>query len=229
MRQPGLLAVPLAIAIFTGSAIAQARFVPPYAVSATDLTYPQTAVYGLVVLSVGLDSAGHIGDIETVRALPSATARSLIAAQNWNFAAATLDGKGIDSSITLNILFNPANVASRRVALQGPDLWAGAPNPEDYIPPRVKSAIYAANPATTLVSGPVALDVRVTKSGRVRKASAIWTIPSLTGAAIAAVKQWRFTPGRFRGAPIESRTAVVFVFRPPTTTTPPGSSPLPVE
>lgn len=216
----------VAVAIANFSATAQTNFVPPHAVSASDLTYPETIVSGLVLLSVGLDSAGHITDIETLRDIPSATARSLIAAQNREFTAATLDGKSVDSTVILQILFNPANVASRRVDLNGPYVHAGAPNGQEFTPPHVKSAIFANDPATTLTSGPVALDVRVDKSGRVRGASAIFTSPSLTNAAISAVKKWRFTPGAFHGTPIESDTVVVFVFRPPTTTTPPGAAPV---
>jgi Gram-negative bacterial TonB protein C-terminal len=222
---PTLLLVVLAIAMFSPSAIAQGHFVPPHAVYASDVTYPETIVSGMVILSIGLDSAGHINDIEALRDVPSATARSLIAADNWQFAPATLNGKGVDSSITLNILFNPANVASRHVDLNGPDLHAGAPNDQDYVPPHVKTAIFAANPANTLTAGPVALDVRVDKSGRVRNASAIFTTAPLTHDAISAVRRWRFIPGYFRGTPMESNTVVVFVFRPPTTTAPPGSSP----
>jgi len=143
--------------------------------------------------------------------------------------AATFQGQAVDSTITLNILFNPANMASRSVDLNGPDLGPGARNSQSFTPPHVRSATYASDPATTLLSGAVALDIRVDKFGRIRNASAIFTTPSLTDAAISAVKKWRFTPGLFHDSPIDSNTVVVFVFRPPTTTTPPGSSPVPIH
>lgn len=227
----GLIAALMA----NGATIAQPNFVPPRAVSASDLTYPETIVSGLVLLSVSLDRAGHLTGIETLRDVPSATARSLIAAQNWQFASASLDGQAVDSSLTLHLLFNPANVTSRRVDLNGLDLnaslpiGASAPNNQYYVPPHVKFAVFASDPATTLTSGPVALDVRVDRTGRVRRAWAIFTSSrSLTNAAISAAKKWRFTPGSLHGAPIESDTVVVFVFRPPTIATTPGSAPVPL-
>jgi len=230
MRQAALLA--LCMAAFLGIA-AQTRsgetldaFTAPSVKYATDVSYLGGAVAtGLVVLSAKLDRSGQIVSLETVRDVPSVTARALISANQWTFSPALRDGKGVASSITLNILFNPANSAFRPVPLGDADLRAPYHNDEGFAPPQVTKAFFASNPATSLLSGPVVLDVRVGPSGRIRRALAIHDTPSLENAAIAAVKRWKFIPGKFQGTPIESDAVVVFVFRPPTLPTPPGSQP----
>jgi len=228
MTRPALFCAALLLAAFALLAqSSRGTFVPPRATYATDLNYPvESSTAGLVSLSVGLDRDGHIVSSETLRDLPALTARSLISVNNWTFTPATLDGKQTESVIAVDILFNPRNVASAPVHLDAPMRPARQMIP-DYVPVQVESAVFAANPADTLTSGPVVLDVLVGASGRVQNASAIYGSPPLTGAAISAVEQWRFIPAHFRGASFPATVAVVFVFRPPPLPNPPGSAPPP--
>lgn len=233
MRQPTLcfvLALLLTVGVAAKSAAAQGSFVPPRVVTASDLAYPRDSVIsGLVILSVGLDAAGQIRAVETLRDIPTATGPALVSAKAWAFSPAKRSGQAVDSSIALNVLFNPQNAALRRVSLQGANLRAGVRNEQGYVPPEVRSAFYAENLATTVDNGAVVLDVSVSRSGRVTNASAVYTMTTLTNAALSAVRRWRFTPGRLQGAAIESTAVVVFVFSPPSVAVPPGSSPAPVR
>jgi outer membrane biosynthesis protein TonB len=225
MRQATLatlfLFVPLSMGVAAESKAKGVNFVPPHAVYASDIPYPINSVAsGLVELSVNLDGSGHIKDVQTIRDIPSLTAPALVAVNGWIFAPAMLDGQAEGSSLPVNVLFNPGKFATALVPLQGAAPQADSGNGQEYVPPQVVSAFYAAFPVKAVLAGPVVLDVRVNRSGRVRSASAIYTTPSLRRPAISAVKKWRFTPGRFRGVPIDANVVVAFVFRSPTLITP---------
>jgi outer membrane biosynthesis protein TonB len=171
---------------------------------------------------VGLDEDGHVADVQTIRDVPPLTAAALLAVKGWTFEPATLGAKAVASRIAIQVLFNPGNEAFG----QAPPLATAANNTaqdQDYVSPRIQSAVYAHYPAQTLLSGAVVLDAQIGRSGRVGKATPVYTTASLVDAAAAAVKKWRFTPGQFKGSPVRSNVVVAIVFRSSTISTPYGS------
>jgi hypothetical protein len=199
-------------------------FVPAHCLSASDIPYPiDTSTSGLVSFQVSLDDAGYVTDVQTARDVPPLTGAALVALKGWTFAPATLSGKTVASRINVDVLFNPGNAAFGHT----PPLAAAAPAgnaAETFAPPRLQSAVYAAYPVNTLVSGPVVFDAQVGRSGRVVRATAVYTTPSLVSPAMFAVKKWRFAPGQFHGTAVASSTVVAFVFRSSTISTPYGST-----
>jgi Gram-negative bacterial TonB protein C-terminal len=223
-----LLALVLVASVAARSQPQQPAFVPPHAVVASDIEYPiKSVASGLVSLSVGLSSSGHIDHLQPIRDVPSLTAPSVDAVQGWTFTPAMLDGRAVASTISVNVLFNPGNAAFGSARLPDAQSAVGQGNEQEYIPPEVASAVYAVYPmnVVVVVAGPVVFDVRVGKSGKMISASRIYTTPSLTTPALSALKKWRFTPGRFRGSPVVADTVVAFVFRSPRITTPFGLFP----
>lgn len=196
-------------------------FVPPRVLFGSDISYPiNSGAAGLVKLLVNLDANGNIQNVETIHDVPSLTAPALLAVNRWTFSPAMVNGAGVPSTIPVDILFNPGNASFRSASGQAIASQSGENTEREYAPPEVVSAAYGVYPIKALVAGPVVLDVRVSKAGRVSSASAIFTTPSFLRPAIAAVRKWRFTPGRFEGTPIEAHVVVAFVFRSPTLTTP---------
>jgi TonB family protein len=65
------------------------------------------------------------------------------------------------------------------------------------------------------MQGSVELDVRTGRDGAVREVKLLRGQPVLADAAIAAVKQWRFTPRMVAGQPVEMQTRVTLNFRLP--------------
>ena len=60
------------------------------------------------------------------------------------------------------------------------------------------------------------LDVSINKYSEVKKSTPIRPVPSLTSAAIAAVKTWTVNPATFNEKKLGANVVVAFVFRSPT-------------
>ncbi len=75
------------------------------------------------------------------------------------------------------------------------------------------SPVYPSSAKARGIEGVVTVLVHVDKEGRVTKADVLSGDPLLTQAALDAVRQWRFKPGTFGGAPAESNTMVGVNFK----------------
>ena len=62
------------------------------------------------------------------------------------------------------------------------------------------------------VEGAVRIDAVIGEDGRVREATVVEGSPLLSGAALDAVRQWRFTPTRLNGQPVAVVMTVTVVF-----------------
>jgi TonB family protein len=65
------------------------------------------------------------------------------------------------------------------------------------------------------IEGPVVLDVRTREDGAIEEVKLVSGQPALAGAAIAAVKQWKFRPRTVKGQPVAMQTHVTLNFRLP--------------
>lgn len=68
---------------------------------------------------------------------------------------------------------------------------------------------------TQRIQGPVVLDVHIGRDGTVQEVKLVSGQPLLAGAAIAAVKQWKFQPREVQGNALEMQTRVTLNFRLP--------------
>lgn len=62
------------------------------------------------------------------------------------------------------------------------------------------------------VAGHVIVDAVIDRSGKIRDARIARSIPELDGAALTAVRKWRFAKPRFAGAPADLETTIVLAF-----------------
>ncbi len=63
--------------------------------------------------------------------------------------------------------------------------------------------VYPADALAAKVSGIVIIEAVIDRSGGVREAKVLRSVPLLEQAAVDAVRQWRFTPTLLNGAPVE--------------------------
>jgi len=195
-------------------------FVPPDVLTAGEILYPPYSVAsGIVTLSINLDDVGQIQNVEVLRDIPSLTDPAVRAVKSWTFAPGKLEGKPVASSLNVSVVFNPGNLQTHdlTLALLQP---TPPPNPPGYLPPEIAAASYANYPTNSVATGTVVLDLTIGKSGEIKKLFPIRPVPSLTSAAISAVKRWTINAATFNGKAITSKLIIAFVFRPPTVTTP---------
>ncbi len=85
-------------------------YTPPQLFTATFPPYPTNGqTSGAVVLDVTVSSQGKIGQVATVRAVPTLTAAAAAALQNWSFSAATYGNIPVASKVVVAMVFrNPA-------------------------------------------------------------------------------------------------------------------------
>ena len=72
--------------------------------------------------------------------------------------------------------------------------------------------IYPADAMAQKVSGIVIMEVVIDKTGAVRDAKVLRSVPLLDQAALDAVKQWRYTPTLLNGTPVELVMTVTMTF-----------------
>lgn len=229
--ESGFLTILLATSVATSYGQNKPQvFVPPDVVSVRNIVYPISSLaYGLVTLSISLDDKAQVKDVRALRDIPSLTESSLSAVKMWTFSAGKLDGNPVDSHFLVHTVFNPSNLRFENHQASGAQNNAGSgPSqvPEkssQFVPARLVASPYAnypLNSIASIVSSTVVLDVTVTKNGQVGRIRALRDVPSLTPAAILAVRNWSFRPATFEGTAIASHVAVAFIFRPPSASTP---------
>jgi outer membrane biosynthesis protein TonB len=221
-----ILASVLAVVALFCAAAAQTKisatqhFVPPDITSATDIAYPiDNIASGLVSLQVSLTAAGQVENVLAVRDIPGLTARAISAVTSWTFTPAKIDGQAVESTINVQVVFNPGGPQNQNLRLTpaGP---VPDPNPPGYLPPALSQISFATYPPNSIAQGAVVLDLHIDKSGQIKKPSPIRAIPSLTEAAIAAAKSWSVNPAKLNDKPESANLAVAFVFRSPTISNP---------
>jgi protein TonB len=76
-------------------------------------------------------------------------------------------------------------------------------------------AKYPFEAKTQRIEGRVVVNFLVTKEGTVKEASVFQSSPEgvFDQAALEAVKQWKFDPGKIGGEPVETRVRTPFVFK----------------
>ena len=191
------------------------HFVPPDITAASEIPYPvENIASGLVSVSVNLSATGQVQDVEVVRDIPGLTEVVTSFVKTWTFVPGKLDGKAVPSTISVQVVFNPGVPQTQPLQVQ-PGAAVIPPNPPGYITPEIAAASYAVYPSNSVANGAVVLDVVVDKYSEVKKPIAIRPVPSLTGAAIAAVKTWTVNPATFKEKKLDAKLVVAFVFRAP--------------
>ncbi len=219
---PGLLLV-FCIVPFISAQNAEPKYTPPDIAAGNYLSYPINSVAsGVVAVAVDLDSMGGIKKTEVLRDIPSLTAPLLLAIEKWTFKPAVLQGKAVDSTIVVNILYNPSDyrLGSAKAPILGKELKVLTPGAAGFVPPKIIAAAWAEYPLNSVAQGSVILNARISPRGRVTQITPVWENQSLTTTSVDAAKAWSFQPATLDGEAVAANTVVGYVFRLPNTASP---------
>jgi TonB family protein len=204
-------------AMATTNAATERHFVPAKIRAAGKIPYPASSVdAGFVTLSINLDETGQVTSVDILRDLPSVSALAIAAVRSWTYSGATLNGKPVASTFTINILFDPGFLGADNIPLQPPSQIYPVPKKDPaYFPAQLNTATFAPYPANTKAQDSVVLNLTIGTTGNVTKVITLNDVPPLTASAIGALKNWSFSAASYEGAAIESQMVVAVVFRPP--------------
>jgi TonB family protein len=190
---------------------AERGFSPPAPLSLVEAAYPSQALFGgEVVLDALVDSQGRIAEVKLVRGASPFLEKAFSTVRTWSFFPARLDGQPVAARVGITFQFSQS-LESSRAAME-----------HEYDEPLATSAERGALPVATSephFPAPSAADGRailygiVGQDGQLISARSLGDTEPFTSAAIAALHQWRFVPGKREGAAVDSATIAVMVFR----------------
>ncbi len=218
-----LLLVMLAAAwVTTFEAKEPAHFVPANVSRAGNIPYPASSLdAGVVTLSADVDETGQMTAVTILRDIPSVSGPAIAAVRSWTYTAATLDGKPVASTLTINIVYDPGFLGADNIPLPPPAQTQPISKKDPaFFPPQLNAASFAPYPAKTKAQGAVVLNVTLDTNGNAAKVATLRDVPALTASATGALKKWNFSAATYEGKAIPSHMVVAFVFRP-------GSAPVP--
>jgi outer membrane biosynthesis protein TonB len=215
-----LLLVYVGFVATTGKVSAGSHFVPPDVTAAGDIPYPiDNIASGLVSLAVNVSAGGQAQNVDVVRGISGLSGVATNAVSTWSFSPGKLDGAAVPSTINVQVIFNPGALPSQNLPLP-PGALLSPPLPAGYMPPQMAQASYAVYPPNSVGTGTVVLTLMINKFSEVKEVTPIRSVPSLTEAAIAAVKNWTVNPATLNEKKLNAKVVVAFVFRSPSSSTP---------
>jgi TonB family protein len=193
-------------------------FSAPAPLSLVPPAYPSQSLFGgEVVLDALVDSGGRLADIKVVRGESPFLEKALVAVRTWTFLPARSDGRVVETRIGIAFQFSQPYVPPRTATVhnyEDPSAdSAGKNSAERGAFPLV--TVEPEYPPGTDAHGGVILYADIGEQGRLDSVKVLRGLEPLTPAAVAALRQWHFAPGRRAGASVASPAIVVFTFTRP--------------
>jgi TonB family protein len=191
------------------------HFVPANVSQAGNIPYPTSSLEaGVVTLSVDLDNTGQVIGVEILRDISSVSGPAIAAVRSWTYTPATLDGKPVPSSLTINIVYDPGFLGADNIPLQPPSQTQPISKKDPaFSPPVLNTATFAPYPAKAKAQGAVVMNITLDTNGNASRIATLRDVPPLTASATGALKKWNFTAATYDGTAIPSHMVVAFVFR----------------
>jgi TonB family protein len=194
-------------------------FEPARLVRAAVPERPTQAVgWGEVLLEVDVDAGGAPVRVTTLRSSPPFTEAVRAAVTRWRFDPARWEQSAVRSAVLVAGLFRAAAL-SDTPALGSPPRTVGEPSPTIPFPLTLPPPVY---PSRALGDAMVLIEVMVTADGGVRTAEVVHSSPGFDEASLEAARRWTFRPANHRQAAVAARAYLLFGFREPIVTDPPG-------
>jgi len=177
---------------------------------------------GEVVVELEVDSAGRVASASTVRTTPPFGDLVADAVRSWQFDPAEeprIDPErpnappqrvAVASNVLVAAIFRPPTILGPSLGEAPRDVAAASP---DVAAPM--SMAMPSFPPTALNPGLVLLEAMIDASGAVADAAILRSAPPFDAAALATLRQWRFRPARWRGAPAPTYVYVIVGFAVP--------------
>lgn len=169
-----------------------------------------TAVAGTAALELTVDESGAVAAVDVLDDLEPFTSLLSEVAVSWRFRPATEGGRPVESKVLIGGLFRP-----RMLLFPDPGPPADLvrqPSREVPFPTDIEVAPY---PPTATGSAMLLVEVEVDAQGRVAGSRSTGEGSPFADAAVAAVKKWRFRPGRRNGRAVPGNVYVAFTFPAP--------------
>jgi outer membrane biosynthesis protein TonB len=186
-------------------------FSPPTPLSLVACSFPSQAIFGgQVVLDSLIDGHGRLMQIRVVRGTFPFLEKALAAVQTWSFNPATFDGHPVVARVGITFQFLQLDERGRAVAVHEFD------EPPAVWPDRAALPVVTVDPlfpSTMGRDGEVILYDVVAADGQLSSVRVLSQSESLGTETLAALRQWRFIPGRRAGTDSDSAGIVVTVFR----------------
>jgi outer membrane biosynthesis protein TonB len=186
-------------------------FSPPTPLSLVACSFPSQAIFGgEVVLDSLVDSHGRLMQIRVVRGTSPFLEKALDAVQTWSFYPARLGDHPVAARVGITFQFLQLDERGRAPALHNFD------EPSAVWPERAALPVVTAEPlfpSTTDRDGGVILSDIVAADGQLSSVKVLSQSESLAPEALAALRQWRFVPGKRAAIDADSAGIVVMAFR----------------
>jgi len=186
-------------------------FSPPFPFSLVASPFPTQSLFGSeVVLDALIDDRGRLADTRVVSGAAPFLENVMATVRTWNFIPARLDGQAVAARIGITFEFSQSYEPLR------------ARSSNEYEEPMRDAADRGALPVLTVApqfpaasttDASVILYGAVGPQGQLASVQVLRDSDPLTPAALAAVHQWHFVPGRRAGKAAGSAAIVVFVYR----------------
>jgi len=183
----------------------------PFPLSIVTAPYPSQALFGGEVVLDGLvDSRGRLKDIGVVRGAAPFLDKAMSAVRTWSFLPARVAGLPVDKRIGIVFEF-PQSFTPLR-----------SKTPHEYAEPLTTAPFRGALPVKTIEpesppaaaqDGSVVLYEEINSLGESTSVRMLRGTEPLGQAAVAAVREWRFVPGKEDGKATDSALVVAMIFR----------------
>jgi outer membrane biosynthesis protein TonB len=186
-------------------------FSPPTPLSLVACSFPSQAIFGgEVVLDSLIDSHGRLMQIRVVRGTSPLLEKALAAVQTWSFNPASFDGHPVAARVGITFQFLQSDERGRAAPVHNFD------EPSAVWPDRAAVPVVTVDPlfpSTMDRGGGVILYDVVASDGRLSSVKVLSQSESQATETLAALRQWRFIPGRRAGIDSDSAGIVVMTFR----------------
>jgi outer membrane biosynthesis protein TonB len=195
----------------SGTAQPAHDFSPPTPLSLVACSFPSQALFGgEVVLDSLIDSHGRVMQIRVVRGTSPWLEKALGAVQTWSFNPASLDGHPIAARVGITFQFIQSDERGRAAHIHNFD------EPSAVWPDRAALPISTVDPlfpSTMDRDGEFILYDIVAADGQLSSVKVLSQSESVGTETVAALRQWRFIPGRRAGIDSDSAGVAVMTFR----------------
>jgi TonB family protein len=179
----------------------------PRVVTRVEPVYPAEArrarIAGMVILEMVINEEGEVENARVLKPLPFGLDQTALdAVRQWKFEPGMIEGKPVKVLFNITINFRPSEESADAQRLTVAPMKIAGPEP-----------IYPAEARAARTAGIVVLEVSINEEGAVTEVTVGKSLTSaLDAAAVAAVRQWVFSPGQRDGKAVASKQAVTIPF-----------------
>jgi TonB family protein len=220
---------------------AEAGITPRHLIKRVDPVYPDDAkrdkVWGTVTMRATIEKDGSVTGVTVLSGNERLTQAAVDAVSQWKYDPYRANGEAIDMDTTLSVSFVLGAKDMNLVGAQAnlPDEPSVVYPPSESVAPdepagtkplgpvRVSGSVMAGmivskvdptypNSALAEVQGAVVLHAVIGKTGEITTLQVVSGPEVLRGAALDAVKQWKYRPYELKGEAVEVDTTITVMF-----------------